>query len=202
MLGINSPAVTIKNIENSIIDYGFQQGWVKALPPAVRTGKKVAVVGSGPAGLAAAAQLNKVRVWRVCWGIWVLLEQDLESVLGDLGFVGAGLGECVGGFGFCWCRTWRVCWGIWVLLVQDLSRVCWGILVLLCVGGFGFCCVLGDLGFVVCWGIWVLLMQDLESVLGDFGFVVCWGIPDLLCVGGFEFCCVLGDLGFVDAGFG
>ena len=61
MLGINAPAVTIKNIENSIIDYGFKQGWVKPMPPAVLTGKKVAVVGSGPAGLAAAAQLNKVK---------------------------------------------------------------------------------------------------------------------------------------------
>ena len=60
MLGINSPAVTIKNIENSIIDYGFQHGWVHPMPPAVRTGRKIAVVGSGPAGLAAAAQLNKV----------------------------------------------------------------------------------------------------------------------------------------------
>ncbi|KAK7486587.1 hypothetical protein BaRGS_00022112, partial [Batillaria attramentaria] len=59
VLGINSPAVTIKNIENSIIDYAFQQGWVKPMPPSKRTGKKVAVVGSGPAGLAAAAQLNK-----------------------------------------------------------------------------------------------------------------------------------------------
>ncbi|KAK7108161.1 hypothetical protein V1264_015947 [Littorina saxatilis] len=59
VLGINSPAVTIKNIENSIIDYGFQMGWVKARLPAHRTGKKVAVVGSGPSGLAAAAQLNK-----------------------------------------------------------------------------------------------------------------------------------------------
>ncbi|XP_005109373.2 putative glutamate synthase [NADPH] [Aplysia californica] len=59
VLGINAPAVTIKNIENSIIDYGFQQGWVQPVVPSVRTGKRVAVVGSGPAGLAAAAQLNK-----------------------------------------------------------------------------------------------------------------------------------------------
>ncbi|XP_076444401.1 uncharacterized protein LOC143282637 [Babylonia areolata] len=59
VLGINAPAVTIKNIENSIIDYGFKQGWVQPKPPSIRTGKKVAVVGSGPAGLAAAAQLNK-----------------------------------------------------------------------------------------------------------------------------------------------
>jgi len=60
VLGINEPAVTIKNIENAIIDRGFAEGWVTAHPPAERTGKKVAVVGSGPAGLAAADQLNKV----------------------------------------------------------------------------------------------------------------------------------------------
>ncbi len=59
VLGITDPAVTIKNIEMSIIDRGFAEGWVKAEPPATRTGKTVAVVGSGPAGLAAAAQLNK-----------------------------------------------------------------------------------------------------------------------------------------------
>lgn len=59
VLGINEPAVTIKNIENAIIDKGFEQGWVVPQPPSFRTGKKVAVVGSGPAGLAAAAQLNK-----------------------------------------------------------------------------------------------------------------------------------------------
>ena len=59
MLGINDPPVTIKNIENAIIDRGWDEGWVMPEPPAVRTGKKVAVVGSGPAGLAAAAQLNK-----------------------------------------------------------------------------------------------------------------------------------------------
>ncbi|OGW84744.1 MAG: glutamate synthase [Omnitrophica bacterium RIFCSPHIGHO2_02_FULL_46_11] len=59
VLGINEPAVTIKNIEVAIIDKGFEEGWVTAEPPAKRTGKKVAVVGSGPAGLAAAAQLNR-----------------------------------------------------------------------------------------------------------------------------------------------
>ena len=60
VLGIIEPAVTIKNIENAIIDRGFAEGWVKPEPPSSRTGKKVAVIGSGPAGLAAAAQLNKV----------------------------------------------------------------------------------------------------------------------------------------------
>ncbi len=59
VLGITDPAVTIKNIEHAIIDYGFEQGWVKAAIPQHRTGKKVAIVGSGPTGLAAAAQLNK-----------------------------------------------------------------------------------------------------------------------------------------------
>ena len=59
VLGITNPAVTIKNIEHAIIDHGFEQGWVTADVPESRTGKTVAVVGSGPAGLAAAAQLNK-----------------------------------------------------------------------------------------------------------------------------------------------
>lgn len=59
VLGITDPAVTIKNIENAIIDRAFTEGWVKALPPTQRTGKKVAIVGSGPAGLAAAMQLNR-----------------------------------------------------------------------------------------------------------------------------------------------
>lgn len=59
VLGINEPPVTIKNIEASIINKGFEEGWVSAEPPTQRTGKKVAVVGSGPAGLSAAAQLNR-----------------------------------------------------------------------------------------------------------------------------------------------
>ena len=59
VLGINKPPVTIKQIEVSIIDKAFREGWIKPRPPQERTGKKVAVVGSGPAGLAAADQLNK-----------------------------------------------------------------------------------------------------------------------------------------------
>ena len=59
VLGITDPPVAIKNIEMAIIDRGFQEGWVVPAPPPARTGKRVAVVGSGPAGLAAAAQLNK-----------------------------------------------------------------------------------------------------------------------------------------------
>ena len=59
VLGINNPPVTIKNIEVSIIDRGWDEGWVTPEAPKVRTGKKVAVIGSGPAGLSAAAQLNR-----------------------------------------------------------------------------------------------------------------------------------------------
>ena len=58
VLGITDPAVTIKNIEMAIIDRGFAEGWVNPQPPEKRTGKRIAVVGSGSAGLAAAAQLN------------------------------------------------------------------------------------------------------------------------------------------------
>jgi len=59
VLGINDPPVTIKNLECSIIDHGWCEGWVLPEAPLVRTGKKVAVIGSGPAGLSAAAQLNR-----------------------------------------------------------------------------------------------------------------------------------------------
>jgi glutamate synthase (NADPH/NADH) small chain len=63
VLGINQPAVTIKQIEQHIIDHAFEQGWVVPEPPARRTGRRVAVVGSGPAGLAAAQQLNRAGHW-------------------------------------------------------------------------------------------------------------------------------------------
>ena len=59
VLGINDDAVTIKAVELAIIDRAFEEGWVKPNPPAIETGKKVAVVGSGPAGLAAAQQLRR-----------------------------------------------------------------------------------------------------------------------------------------------
>ena len=59
VLGITDPAVTIKNIEMAIIDRGFAEGWVVPNPPITRTSRQVAIVGSGPAGLAAAAQLNQ-----------------------------------------------------------------------------------------------------------------------------------------------
>jgi glutamate synthase (NADPH/NADH) small chain len=59
VLGINNPPVTIKNIEQAIADHGWERGWITPEPPKRRTGKTVAVIGSGPAGLCAAAQLNK-----------------------------------------------------------------------------------------------------------------------------------------------
>jgi glutamate synthase (NADPH/NADH) small chain len=58
-VGLNGDPVTIKEIEREIIDRGFREGWIQPEPPSQRTGKKVAVVGSGPAGMAAASQLNK-----------------------------------------------------------------------------------------------------------------------------------------------
>jgi glutamate synthase (NADPH/NADH) small chain len=59
VLGINDDPVTIKSIELSIVEHAFENGWIQPRPPTVRTGKRVAVVGSGPAGLAAADELNK-----------------------------------------------------------------------------------------------------------------------------------------------
>jgi len=60
VLGLTNPAVTIKNIELAIVDKGFDEGWIKARKVTERTGKKVAVIGSGPAGLAAADELNQM----------------------------------------------------------------------------------------------------------------------------------------------
>jgi glutamate synthase (NADPH/NADH) small chain len=57
VLGINQPAVTIKQNEKNIVERGFEEGWIRPEPPKVRSGKKVAIVGSGPAGLATAQQL-------------------------------------------------------------------------------------------------------------------------------------------------
>lgn len=59
VLGINAKPVTIKNIECAIIDHAFEQGWMKPQIPKIRTGKRIAIVGSGPSGLAAAHQLNR-----------------------------------------------------------------------------------------------------------------------------------------------
>jgi glutamate synthase (NADPH/NADH) small chain len=59
VLGIHDEPVTIKNIELAIVERAFEEGWIQPAPPALRTGKRVAIVGSGPAGLAAADQLNR-----------------------------------------------------------------------------------------------------------------------------------------------
>ncbi len=59
VLGINQPPVTIKEIEKNIIERGFQEGWIRPLPPQTSTGKRVAIIGSGPSGLAAAQQLRR-----------------------------------------------------------------------------------------------------------------------------------------------
>src|SRR5438094_6991422 len=60
VLGISEPAVTIKQIEKTIVDRGFEEGFIKPEPPAALTGKRVAIIGSGPAGLAAAQQLARI----------------------------------------------------------------------------------------------------------------------------------------------
>ncbi|UJF34213.1 glutamate synthase subunit beta [Paenibacillus hexagrammi] len=62
-VGLKDTPVTIKSIEKAIIDKGFAEGWITPQPPEIRTGKKVAVIGSGPSGLACAAQLNKAGHW-------------------------------------------------------------------------------------------------------------------------------------------
>ncbi|WP_337041126.1 glutamate synthase subunit beta [Emticicia sp. 17c] len=77
VLGINKPPVAIEYIEKSIIEKAYENGWVKPVVPNKRTGKKVAVVGSGPAGLAAAAQLNKA-------GHWVTVFERADEVGGLL----------------------------------------------------------------------------------------------------------------------
>ncbi len=84
VLGINNPAVTIKNIENAIVDRAWAEGWIKPHSPVERTGKKVAVVGSGPAGLAAADQLNQagheVTVYERADRIGGLLEYGIPNM--------------------------------------------------------------------------------------------------------------------------
>ncbi|HTO07184.1 MAG TPA: glutamate synthase subunit beta, partial [Myxococcota bacterium] len=77
VLGINDDPVTIEFIEKTIAERGFAEGWVTPEPPATRTGRKVAVVGSGPAGLAAAQQLNRA-------GHWVTLFEKKDRVGGLL----------------------------------------------------------------------------------------------------------------------
>ena len=77
VLGISEPAVTIKQIEKNIVERGFMEGWIKPEPPKSRTGRKVAVVGSGPAGLAAAQQLNRA-------GHWVTVYEKADRIGGLL----------------------------------------------------------------------------------------------------------------------
>ena len=77
VLSINTDPVTIEYVEKEIADRGYEEGWIRPAPPAVRTGKKVAVVGSGPAGLAAAQQLNRA-------GHWVTVFERAEYIGGLL----------------------------------------------------------------------------------------------------------------------
>jgi len=91
VLGINDPPVTIKSIECAIVDKGFAEGWIIPQPAVVRTGKRVAVVGSGPAGLACAAQLNKaghlVTVFERADRIGGLLTYGIPNMKLDKGIV-------------------------------------------------------------------------------------------------------------------
>src|SRR4051812_13081004 len=77
VLGINEPAVTIKQIEKSIVERGWEEGFIRPEPPKFRSGKKVAIVGSGPAGLAAAQQLNRA-------GHWVTVYERVDRIGGLL----------------------------------------------------------------------------------------------------------------------
>ena len=77
VLAINDQPVAIEHIEKAIADRGFDEGWIKPQPPMERTGKRVAVIGSGPAGLAAAQQLNKA-------GHWVTVFERDETIGGLL----------------------------------------------------------------------------------------------------------------------
>ena len=77
VLGINEPPVAIKAIEKTIVEHAFHAGWIQAEPPKQRTGKRVAVVGSGPAGMAAAQQLNRA-------GHWVTLFEKADRIGGLL----------------------------------------------------------------------------------------------------------------------
>jgi glutamate synthase (NADPH) small chain len=77
VLGINEPAVTIKQIEKNIVERGFTEGLIRPEPPKFRSGKKVAIVGSGPAGLAAAQQLNRA-------GHWVTVYEKADRIGGLL----------------------------------------------------------------------------------------------------------------------
>jgi len=92
VLGINAPPVTIKAIECAIVDKGFDEGWIVPRPPAARTGKAVAVVGSGPAGLACADLLNRaghlVTVYERADRVGGLLVYGIPNMKLDKGVVG------------------------------------------------------------------------------------------------------------------
>jgi glutamate synthase (NADPH/NADH) small chain len=75
VLGISEPPVTIKMIEKAIVERAWEEGWIQPEPPETRTGKRVAVVGSGPSGLAAAQQLNRA-------GHWVTLFEKADRIGG------------------------------------------------------------------------------------------------------------------------
>ncbi len=77
VLSINSDPVTIEYVEKEIADRGYEEGWIRPQPPPFRTGKRVAIVGSGPAGLAAAQQLNRA-------GHWVTVYERAEYIGGLL----------------------------------------------------------------------------------------------------------------------
>jgi len=91
VLGINTPPVTIKTIECAIVDKGFDEGWIVPRPPAERSGKRVAIVGSGPAGLACADMLNRaghqVRVYERADRIGGLLVYGIPNMKLDKGVV-------------------------------------------------------------------------------------------------------------------
>ena len=76
VLGINEPPVTIKQIEKTIIDRAFEEGFIRPEPAAVRSGKRVAVVGSGPAGLAAAQQLSSLE--NACQKVFQLVRISIQ----------------------------------------------------------------------------------------------------------------------------
>ena len=104
MLGINQNPVTIKTMEVSIIDKGFAEGWIVPRPPATRTGRRVSVIGGGPAGMAAADQLNKaghsVTLYERSDRVGGLMMYGVPNMKTDK--VGVFRGGGVGGGGWGW----------------------------------------------------------------------------------------------------
>jgi glutamate synthase (NADPH/NADH) small chain len=97
VLGITDPPVAIKQIETAIIEHAFQEGWIHPEPPEYRTGKRVAVIGSGPCGLAAAQQLNraghKVVVFEKAHRIGGLLRYGIPDFKLDKALLDRRLGQ-------------------------------------------------------------------------------------------------------------